>query len=90
MSERTTATFDLPSVQVSRVRCSACASRACEALSELPGVTKVDCDLEASAVHVEFDPDRISEDDLAGETERLGLQLAERVRHVAWRVTGLD
>lgn len=90
MTERASATFEIPGVQVSRVRCTACASRACEALGRVPGVTRVDCDHEGGSVRVEFDPTRITEADLAVETERFGLELADSVHHVAWRVSGLD
>jgi copper chaperone CopZ len=90
VSERATATFDLPGVQVSRVRCTACANRVCETLGTLPGVMRVDCDTVGGAVRVEFDPARITEADLAVETERFGLELADTLRHATWRVTGLD
>lgn len=90
MSDRATATFEIPATQVSRVRCTACASRACEALGKVPGVTRVECDHQGGTVRVEFDPARITEADLALETERFGMAMAESVHHDAWRVTGLD
>lgn len=90
MSERATATFQLPSTPVSSLRCTACANRACEALADVPGVAKVDCDTVGSAVLVEYDPSRVSESDLGVEMERFGLALSDAVHHAAWRVTGLD
>lgn len=90
MSENATATFELPSAQASPLRCAACATRACEALGQVPGVSKVDCDSAGSSVRVEFDPARVSEADLSVEMERFGLELAESVHHAAFRVAGLD
>lgn len=90
MTERTTATFELPSAPVSTMRCTACANRACEALVDVPGVMRVDCDSAGTSVSVEYDPGRVSESDLVAEMERFGLSFAEAVRHAAWRVTGLD
>jgi copper chaperone CopZ len=90
MSERASATFDLPSGPSAPLRCSACANRACEALGSVPGVARVDCDAAGAAVRVEYDPGRVSEADLAAEMEQFGLELAESVHHAAWRVSGLD
>ncbi len=90
MSDRATATFDLGETVDSPLRCTACTSRACESLGRMPGVAKVDCDAKGAAVSVEFDPALISERDLAAEVERFGLEMASSVRHVAWRVIGLD
>ena len=90
MSDRAVATFDLPRDESSRLRCTACANRACEALRERVGVMRIDCDIPASAVRVEFDPSAVSERELAAQMERFGLELARSVRHAAWRVTGLD
>ncbi len=90
MSDRGTATFELPSVQPGTLRCASCANRACEALGRVPGVAKVDCDVSGAAVRVEFDPARVSEAALAREMEGLGLEFADSVRHAAWRITGLD
>jgi copper chaperone CopZ len=90
MSERATATFELPADEASRVRCMACAGRACEALGKVPGVSHVDCDAPGGMVSIEFDPARVGESDLQVEMERFGLELAESVRHEAWQVTGLD
>lgn len=90
MTDHATATFELPSTPVSSLRCTACANRACETLSGVPGVTKVDCDAVGSAVLVEYDPGRVSEADLTAEMERFGLSLTETVHHAAWRITGID
>ena len=90
MTNRAVATFDLPGDESSRLRCTACANRACEALGDLVGVIKIDCDIPASAVRVEFDTTVVSEPELAAQMERFGLELARSVRHAAWRVTGLD
>lgn len=90
MSAHGTATFELPGARSAVVRCTACANRACEALGDVPGVSKVDCDAMASTVRVEFDARRVSESELVSEMERFGLELAESLRHEAWRVTGLD
>lgn len=90
MSDRATATFELPTTAPSPVRCTACANRACEALGEVPGVARVDCDAVGATVSVEFDPSRVSEADLVVEMDRFGMDLAQSVRHEAWRITGLD
>ena len=90
MSDRASATFDSPGSVSSPLRCTACANRACEALGDVPGVAKVDCDASGATVRIEFDPARVSEADLTIEMERFGLELSESVRHAAWRITGLD
>ena len=90
MSERAVATFDLPRPGSAALRCAACANRACEAIAEVPGVLRIDCDAAGSTVRVEFDPVRVSESELATQMDRFGLEFAESVRHTAWRVTGLD
>jgi copper chaperone CopZ len=90
VSERATAVLDIPAPQVSRLRCQGCATRACEQLSSIPGVIKVDCGDSSSSVDVEFDPQRISEADLLSMLERYGMTLSELHHHAAWRITGLD
>lgn len=90
MSEHATAVFDLPQHEASPVRCVACANRACSALGGVPGVARVECDPLGASVKVEFDPGRVTQDDLVSQMDRFGLELAEVVRHAAWRVTGLD
>jgi len=90
VTERANATFELPHRSGATLRCAACANRACEALGDVPGVSRVECDAAGASVQVEFDPTRITEADLGSEMERFGLELAETVHHAAWRVTGLD
>ena len=90
MTGHATATFDLPGDGSSRLRCSACAKRACEALGEVPGVARIDCDAAAGTVRVEYDPSRLSEADLSAEMDRFGLELSKSVHHAAWSVAGLD
>lgn len=90
MSERASATFQLPTSPSPGLRCTACANRACEMLAEVPGVGKVDCDTGGAAIRIEFDSERVTEADLTVAMERFGLQLAESAHHAAWRVTGLD
>lgn len=88
--EYATATFELPGAAPSAVKCTACSNRACQLLGAVPGVARVDCGSVGSQIRVEFDPERVTEEDLAVEMERFGLELAASVRHAAWRVTGLD
>jgi copper chaperone CopZ len=90
VSARAVATFALPVGDSSPVRCAACANRACEAIGQVPGVSKIECDAAGGSVRVEFDESRVAEADLAAEMDRFGLELASSVRHAAWRVTGLD
>lgn len=90
MSENATAIFEMPSPPESPVRCMACVTRACETIGQFPGVAHVECDAASSALRIEFDAGRVTEADLSAEMERFGLELAESVRHAAWRVTGLD
>lgn len=87
---KTIATFDLPQHGAAGVRCAGCAERVCDALRDVPGVGRVECDAVGTSVRVEYDPERLGEADLSIEMDRFGLELAENVRHAAWRVTGLD
>lgn len=85
-----TAVLDIPTPQVSRLRCLGCATRACETLAAVPGVGHVDCGTSGASVEVQFDPERVTEDELLAVLGEYGAQLAEAHRHAAWRVTGLD
>jgi len=62
----------------------------CEALQGVPGVTRVQCDPQASSVDVEFDANSTSVDVLQARVSGLGRQVAETVAHAAWRISGLD
>jgi hypothetical protein len=62
----------------------------CEALSDVPGVVRVECDATGANVRVEYDTDRLGEADLEAEMDRFGLALSENVSHAAWKIVGLD
>lgn len=87
---RTSATFEIPAHVDSSIRCLGCAERVCQALQEVPGVMRVECDPAGGAVRVDYDDDRITEGELAGDLDRFGYDLSSAVRHAAWRITGLD
>lgn len=89
MSERATASFELPTHAEKGVRCAECTSRVCARVETLPGVFRVECDARGE-VRVEYDPDRVTEEDLDAATRRYGVELAGVYAHAVWRVTGLD
>ncbi len=87
---RTSATFEIPASPETSVRCLGCAQRVCEALQDVPGVMRVDCDPTGGAVRIDYDDERISEGELTEDLDRFGYDLSTAVRHAAWRITGLD
>lgn len=90
MSEaRSTATFELPTHAEGGVRCTECTSRVCAQVETVPGVLHVECDARGS-VRVDYDPDRVTEDDLDAATRRFGVELAGVYAHAVWCVTGFD
>jgi copper chaperone CopZ len=87
---RTSATFEIPGSAESAVRCLGCAERVCQALQEVPGVMRVECDPSGGAVRVDYDDERITEGELSEDLDRFGYDLSSAVRHAAWRIMGLD
>ncbi len=87
---RTSATFEIPANPETSVRCLGCAQRVCEALQDVPGVMRVDCDPTGGGVRIDYDDDRITERELTDDLDRFGYDLSTAVRHAAWRITGLD
>lgn len=84
-----TASFELPTPQERGVRCAQCASRVCSHVESVPGVLHVECDARGE-MRVDYDPDRVSEEDLDAATRRFGVELAGVYAHAVWSVTGLD
>ena len=90
MSEqRATATFELPTPAEKGVRCAECANRVCAQVESVPGVLRVECDMRGE-MRVDYDPGRVSEEDLDSATRRFGVDLAGVYAHALWCVTGLD
>ncbi len=87
---RTSATFEIPTQAESPVRCLGCAERVCQAMQDVPGVMRVECDPNGGAVRVDYDDERITESELAEDLDRFGYDLSSAIRHAAWRITGLD
>ena len=70
--------------------CRHCLSRLEQGLQRLSGVQSVGAFAGSPTVSVRFDPDTVSEQRLRGEATRIGAQLAERFRHEAVQLRGLD
>jgi hypothetical protein len=88
-AERASATFELPVHAGAGHRCTQCESRVCARVEELPGVLRVECEA-SGPMRVEFDPTRVSQEQLDAETRRYGAELEGVFAHAVWHVTGLD
>jgi copper chaperone CopZ len=85
-----TSTLRIPVALPSVARCSECVSRLCVAVKEIPGVTDAECDSRTSPMTIGYDPVLVSPEDLEERVHGLGLEIAGRVQHATYRVTGLD
>jgi len=83
-------TVEVPVSIPSPEACRACTAQLLQAVDSVPGVGSVSIDPAASRLTAEIDSSRVSPADLAEEIERLGFEVARRVGHESWRVTGLD
>lgn len=90
MSQLTTRTFDLTKLLTGPYYCSGCASRVCEGVEALDGVTAAVCDLPEGKLEVTYDHAAISHRDIERVVERFALEAADRVGHSAYRISGLD
>lgn len=90
MATTDTRTFDLTSLLSGPYYCVGCAGRVCKDVLATPGVTAADCDLEAGALSVTYDPSTVRPADLERLVARLALAAEDRVAHATYRVTGLD
>jgi len=84
------ATFRIPVVLPSQARCAACVHRLCKAVSDIAGVSDAECDSRTSAITVIYDPILLAPEELEKRVRELGLEIAGRAEHAAYRVTGLD
>ena len=71
--ERKTATL-----HAEKIYCGACAAVITKALRNVPGVSKVDVDVEKKDVTVEFDPAKASVEDLTAATAKKGFPSSVR------------
>jgi hypothetical protein len=88
-AEHASATFELPAQGAGGHRCAQCESRLCARVEAMPGVARVECE-GGGPLRVEFDPERITQDELDAETRRYGAELEGVFVHAVWHVTGLD
>lgn len=61
-----------------RIYCEACAAVITKALRNVPGVSKVDVDVEKKDVVVQFDPSKATVDDLTAATAKRGFPSSVR------------
>lgn len=64
-------------MSVSGMTCGNCARMVEGKLASSPGVAKAEVDLAAGAATVEFDPARVSSEELAAAVEKLGYQVTQ-------------
>jgi len=64
-------------ISVSGMTCGNCVRMVERRLASTPGVAKAQVDLAAARATVEFDPARVSADDLAASIEKLGYQVKQ-------------
>lgn len=65
-------------IAVGGMTCGNCARTVERKLAASPGVNKATVDLAAATAKVEFDPDRVSEAELAAAIEKLGYQVNQK------------
>jgi copper chaperone CopZ len=63
-------------IGVSGMTCGNCARMVERKLASSPGVAKAQVDLDAAAATVEYDPARVSTEELAAAIEKLGYQVS--------------
>lgn len=66
------------SLYVSKISCSACAALITKSLRTVPGVSKIDVDVEKKEVLVVFDPTKATVDDLTAATAKRGFPSSVR------------
>lgn len=62
----------IATLHAAKIYCEACAAVITKALRNVPGVAKVDVDVEKKEVMVQFDPSRASLEDLTAATAKRG------------------
>ena len=65
-------------LHASKIYCEACAAVITKALRNVPGVSKVNVDVEKKEVMVQFDPSKATVEDLTAATARRGFPSAVR------------
>lgn len=83
-------TVEVPVSIPSPEACKVCTAQLVQAVDAVAGVGSVSIDPSTSRLTAEIDPSRLSATGLAEQVERLGFEVARRVGHESWRVTGLD
>jgi copper chaperone CopZ len=68
----------LATLYAEKIYCSACAAVITKALRGVPGVTKVNVDVDKKEVLVQFDPAKASVDDLTSATAKKGFPATVR------------
>lgn len=83
-------TFQLQALLPAPYYCLGCASRVCDAVRGVAGVTEAHCAAEEGALDVTYDPLAIDAEELAARVRELALSVTGAVGHAVFRLTGLD
>ncbi len=90
MPPTATETFQLQALLPAPYYCVGCASRVCDAVRTVAGVTESVCAAEEGALAVTYDPLAITAGELAARVQELALAVTGAVGHAVYRLTGLD
>lgn len=90
MPRMRTTDFDLTKLLSGPFYCTGCAERVCDAMLGAEGVESASCDLAGGTLTVTYDESALGASELEALVRRLGLEASERVKHAAYRLTGLD
>lgn len=90
MTPTASETFQLQALLPAPYYCVGCASRVCDAVRGIAGVTDAVCAAEEGALAVTYDPLAIDAGELAVRVRDLALSVTGAVGHAVFRLTGLD
>ncbi len=83
-------TFQLQALLPAPYYCVGCASRVCDAVRSVAGVTEAVCAADEGALDVTYDPLALSAEELAERVRELALSITGAVGHAVYRLSGLD
>ncbi|PKQ37152.1 MAG: hypothetical protein CVT59_08810 [Actinobacteria bacterium HGW-Actinobacteria-1] len=90
MTPTASETFQLQALLPAPYYCLGCASRVCDAVRSIAGVTEALCAAEEGALDITYDPLALSAEQLAARVRELALSITGAVGHAVFRLTGLD
>ena len=76
-------------IKISGMRCAACASSIEKALNKMEGVDKATVNLLDESVTVEFNPEKVSLEDIENKIEGIGFKVVKNKERVRIKIKGM-